>query len=128
MIKSGASGIARPENAVEMRPVNLFLQRVVDRKPELDKVMHRHDGAVAREHRVGGFGCNVEVVRGPVEYHALDLNVRRREHLLEENTRRYAKVGPAFRNAMTSSEERTSAEAEGYRIERPLMDCVAPPF
>ncbi len=40
VIKSGASGIARPENAVEMRPVNLFLQRVVDRKPELDKVMH----------------------------------------------------------------------------------------
>ena len=36
----------------------------------------------------------------------------------------------AFRglqNAMTSSEERTSAEAEGHRIERALMDCVAPP-
>ena len=28
---------------------------------------------------------------------------------------------------MTSSEERTSAEAEGYCIERTLMDCVAPP-
>ena len=27
---------------------------------------------------------------------------------------------------MTSSAERTSAEAEGYRIERSLMDCVAP--
>ena len=26
---------------------------------------------------------------------------------------------------MTSSEERPSAEAEGYRIERALMDCVA---
>ena len=39
---------------------------------------------------------------------------------------------PAFvvlglQNAMTSSEERTSAEADGYRIERALMDCVAPP-
>ena len=32
-----------------------------------------------------------------------------------------------LQNAMTSSEERTSAEAEGYRIERALMDCVAPP-
>ena len=28
---------------------------------------------------------------------------------------------------MTSSEERTSAEVEDYRIERALMDCVAPP-
>ena len=37
---------------------------------------------------------------------------------------------PSFglQHAMTSSEERTSAEAEGYRIERSLMDCVAPPF
>ena len=34
--------------------------------------------------------------------------------------------GPSI--AMTSSEERTSAEAEGYRTERALMDCVAPPF
>ena len=34
---------------------------------------------------------------------------------------------PGLQNAMTSSEERTSAEAEGYRIERALMDCVAPP-
>ena len=33
---------------------------------------------------------------------------------------------PGFQNATTSSEERTSAEAEGYRIERALMDCVAP--
>lgn len=33
-----------------------------------------------------------------------------------------------LQNAMTSSEERTSAEAEGYRIERALMDCVALPF
>ena len=33
----------------------------------------------------------------------------------------------SLQNAMTSSEERTSAEAEGYRIERALMDCVAPP-
>ena len=32
----------------------------------------------------------------------------------------------ACRNAMTSSEERPSAEAAGYRIERALMDCVAP--
>ena len=31
-----------------------------------------------------------------------------------------------LQNAMTSSEERTSAEAEGYRIERALMDYVAP--
>ena len=30
--------------------------------------------------------------------------------------------------ALTSSRERTSAEAEGYRIERAPMDCVAPPF
>ena len=30
-------------------------------------------------------------------------------------------------NAMTSSEERTSAEAEGCSIERALTDCVAPP-
>ena len=34
--------------------------------------------------------------------------------------------GAGLQNAMTSSEERTSAEAEGYRIERSLMDCVAP--
>ena len=36
---------------------------------------------------------------------------------------------PGLQNAMTSSEERTSAEAEaeGYRIERSLTDCVAPP-
>ena len=33
-----------------------------------------------------------------------------------------------LQNAMTSPEERTSAEAEGCRIERSLMDCVAPPF
>ena len=33
----------------------------------------------------------------------------------------------ACRNVMTSSEERTSAEAEGYRIERALMDCVGSP-
>ena len=32
-----------------------------------------------------------------------------------------------LQNAMTSSRERMSAEAEGYRIERSLMDCVAPP-
>ena len=32
-----------------------------------------------------------------------------------------------LQHAMTSSEERTSAEAEGYCIERSLMDCVAPP-
>ena len=32
----------------------------------------------------------------------------------------------SLQNAMTSSEERTSAEAEGYRIARSLMDCVAP--
>ena len=32
-----------------------------------------------------------------------------------------------LQNAMTSSEERTSAEADGYRIERALKDCVAPP-
>ena len=31
-----------------------------------------------------------------------------------------------LQNAMMSSRERTSAEAEGYRIERTLMDCVAP--
>ena len=29
---------------------------------------------------------------------------------------------------MTSSEECVSAEAEGYRIEGPLMDCVGAPF
>ena len=34
---------------------------------------------------------------------------------------------PGLQNAMTSSEARTSAEADGYRIERALMDCVAPP-
>ena len=33
---------------------------------------------------------------------------------------------PSLQNAMTSSEARTSTEAEGYRIERSLMDCVAP--
>ena len=33
---------------------------------------------------------------------------------------------PGLQNAMTSSRERTSAEAEGCRIERSLMDCVAP--
>ena len=33
-----------------------------------------------------------------------------------------------LKNAMTSSRERMSAEAEGYRIERALMDCVAPPL
>ena len=32
-----------------------------------------------------------------------------------------------LQNAMTSSEERASAEVEGCRIERSLMDCVAPP-
>ena len=32
----------------------------------------------------------------------------------------------SLQNAMTSSEERPSAEAAGYRIERALMDCVAP--
>ena len=32
--------------------------------------------------------------------------------------------GTCLQNAMTSSEERASAEAEGYRIERSLMDCV----
>ena len=37
-------------------------------------------------------------------------------------------VGAGLQNAMTSSEECASAEAEGYRIERSLMDCVAPPF
>ena len=36
-------------------------------------------------------------------------------------------MGPGLQNAMTSLEERTSAEAEGCRIERSLMDCVAPP-
>ena len=35
----------------------------------------------------------------------------------------------SLQNAMTASEERTSAEAEGYRIERSLMDCIPlPPF
>ena len=39
-----------------------------------------------------------------------------------------ARVGDRdLQNAMTSSEERTSAEADGNRIERALMDCVAPP-
>ena len=37
------------------------------------------------------------------------------------------KLGFILQNAMTSSRERTSAEAEGYRIERALMDCVVPP-
>ena len=32
-----------------------------------------------------------------------------------------------LQNAMTSSRERMSAEAEGYRIERDLMDCVTSP-
>ena len=32
-----------------------------------------------------------------------------------------------LQNAMTSSRERMSAEAEGYRSERSLVDCVAPP-
>ena len=43
----------------------------------------------------------------------------------EGDTEECAKEG--LQNAMTSSEERTSAEGEGYRIERALMDCVAPP-
>ena len=33
----------------------------------------------------------------------------------------------SLQNAMTSSEQRTSAEAEGYRIEGSPMDCVATP-
>ena len=65
------------------------------------------------------------------------------------NTLRTGKVGPGCRNlcleawqtpgcticsaqglqnAMTSSRERMSAEAGGYRIERSPMDCVAPPL
>ena len=38
------------------------------------------------------------------------------------------KLGFILQNAMTSSRERTSAEAEGYRIESALMDCVTDGF
>lgn len=32
----------------------------------------------------------------------------------------------SLQNAMTLSGERTSAEGEGYRFERALIDCVVP--
>ena len=40
----------------------------------------------------------------------------------------FSRAFGGLQNAMTSSRERMSAEAESYRIERALMDCVAPPF
>ena len=43
---------------------------------------------------------------------------------LVASQRRYAET--SLQNAMMSSRERTSAKAEGYSIERSLMDCVAP--
>ena len=47
-----------------------------------------------------------------------------KQHVFVRNVLR---VCVGLQNAMTSSRERTSADAEGYRIERSLMDCVAPP-
>ena len=85
--------------------------------------------ATANWTEVWAIPVNVRIPPGHVDRHPVGVAlgaVRKQE--LSVHGKRCDHCAPAGRlqNAMTSSEERTSAEAEGYRIEGALLDCVAP--